>query len=212
MMPTGSESRVFIVDDDEELRESLSWLFESAGLHVESYATAQEFLIAYKPGDPGCLLIDVRMPGLSGLELQDELRRRGVSPPIIMMTGYAKVPMAVQALKGGALDFIQKPFSDQALLERVREAIELDRRTRGVRMECAAFVSRVGHLTPREGEVMKLMVAGKPNKIIASDLGISSKTVEIHRGRVMEKTRVSSLAELVRLELLSRDDSVEIDG
>jgi two-component system response regulator FixJ len=201
---TERESTVFVVDDDSDLRESLGWLFESAGLRVKSYSTAQEFLADYKTEDPGCLLLDVRMPGLSGLDLQEELRRRGLPPPIIIMTGHAKVPMAVRALKGGAIDFIRKPFSDQILLERIRKAIDLDRRTRKVRIECAKFAALLADLTPRERQVMELVISGKPNKIIAADLGISPKTVEIHRGRVMEKMQVGSVAELVRLDLLYR--------
>ena len=201
-MTTEAESTVFIVDDDADLRESLGWLLESAGLRFKGYATAQEFLDGYKSEAPGCLLLDVRMPGLSGLDLQEELRRRGVPPPIIIMTGHARVPMAVRALTGGAIDFIQKPFKDQALLARVRRAIELDRHTRQVRIECTAFAALLDYLTPREREVMELVAVGKPNKIIADDLGISPKTVEIHRGRVMEKLQVDSVAELVRLNLL----------
>lgn len=205
-----AESTVFVVDDDADLRESLGWLFESAGLRVKSYSTAQEFLTEYKPEEPGCLLLDVQMPGgLSGLELQEELRRRGVPPPIIIITGHAKVKMAVRALKGGAIDFIQKPFSDQLLLERIRQAIDLDRRTRQERTGCTQFASRLANLTPREREVMDLVIAGKPNKIIAADLGISPKTVEIHRGRVMEKLQVESVAELVRLDLLYRANRAE---
>jgi FixJ family two-component response regulator len=199
---TEAESTVFIVDDDADLRESLGWLLESAGLRFKGYATAQEFLDGYKSEAPGCLLLDVRMPGLSGLDLQEELRRRGVPPPIIIMTGHARVPMAVRALTGGAIDFIQKPFKDQALLERVRRAIELDRHTRQVRIECTRFAALLDYLTPREREVMELVAVGKANKIIADDLGISPKTVEIHRGRVMEKLQVDSVAELVRLSLL----------
>jgi two-component system, LuxR family, response regulator FixJ len=205
-----AESTVFVVDDDAELRESLGWLFESAGLRFKSYATSQEFLADYKSEEPGCLLLDVRMPtGLSGLDLQEELRRHGAPPPIIIMTGHARVPMAVRALKGGAIDFIQKPFDDQALLERVRQAIELDRTTRQARLEATNFAASLACLTPREREVMELVVAGKPNKIIASDLGISSKTVEIHRGRVMQKLNVESVAELVRLDMLCRASGAE---
>lgn len=163
----------------------------------------------YKPEEPGCLLLDVRMPGLSGLDLQEELRRRGAPPPIIIMTGHARVPMAVRALKGGAIDFIRKPFSDQSLLERIRQAIDLDRRTRQVRTEAAKFAALLTYLTPREREVMDLVIAGKPNKIIAADLGISPKTVEIHRGRVMEKMQVESVAELVRLDLLCRANQAD---
>jgi two-component system, LuxR family, response regulator FixJ len=198
------EPTVFVVDDDADLRGALAWLIESAGLRVKAYATAQEFLASYEPEEPGCLVLDVRLPGLSGLDLQEELTRRGGAPPIIIITGHAKVPMAVRALKGGAIDFLQKPFSDQALLDRVRQAVDLDRRTRQVQTECARFAELLAHLTPREREVMELVIAGKPNKIIAADLGISSKTVEIHRGRVMEKTQAGSVAELVRLAQLLR--------
>ena len=201
-MTKEAESTVFVVDDDEDLRESLGWLFESAGLGFKSYSTAQDFLNQYEPDEPGCLLLDVRMPGLSGLDLQEELRRRGVPPPIIIMTGHARVPMAVRALTGGAIDFIQKPFRDQVLLERIRKAMELDRQTRQERIECTQFAALLSYLTPREREVMDLVAAGKPNKLIADDLGISPKTVEIHRGRVMEKLQVDSVAELVRLRLL----------
>jgi two-component system response regulator FixJ len=197
-----AEATVFVVDDDADLRESLGWLFESAGLRAKTYSTAQEFLAGYDPDEPGCLLLDVRMPeGLSGLALQEELTRRGVSPPIIIMTGHARVPMAVRAFKGGAIDFIQKPFSDEMLLDRIRRAIGLDRRTRQARIECSKFAALLTHLTPREREVMELVIVGKPNKIIAADLDISPKTVEIHRGRVMEKLQVDSVAELVRLAL-----------
>jgi RNA polymerase sigma factor (sigma-70 family) len=201
---TSEAATVFVVDDDADLRESLAWLFESAGLRTKGFSTAQDFLAQYDPEEPGCLLLDVRMPGLSGLDLQEELTRRGVPPPIIIMTGHARVPMAVRALKGGAIDFIQKPFNDQALLERVRQAIDFDHQTRLARVERARFTELLADLTPREREVMNLVIAGKPNKIIASDLGISPKTVEIHRGRVMEKLQVDSVAELVRLDLLCR--------
>lgn len=202
-----AESTVFVVDDDADLRESLGWLIESAGLRVKTFSTAQEFLAGYEPEKPCCLVLDVRMPGLSGLDLQEELARRGMPPPIIIMTGHAKVPMAVRALRGGAIDFLQKPFSDQALLDRVRQAIDLDRRTRQARADHAKFVTLLSHLTPREREVMDLVILGKPNKIIADDLGISPKTVEIHRARVMEKMQAGSVAELVRLALLSRSRS-----
>ena len=207
---TTTEATVFVVDDDADLRESLGWLLESAGFRVKSYATAQEFLAEYEPDAPGCLLLDVRMPGgPSGLDLQEELRRRGVPPPIIIITGFARVKTAVRALKGGAIDFIQKPFNDQSLLKRVRQAIDLDRRTRKDRMDCTKFAALLAHLTPREREVMRLVIAGKPNKIIAADLGISPKTVEIHRGRVMEKMQVDSVAELVRLNMLLQANRAE---
>jgi two-component system, LuxR family, response regulator FixJ len=199
------EATVFVVDDDEALCESLGWLFESAGLHCKTYPSARDFLTEYRPQAPGCLLLDVRLPGGSGLDLQDELARQGPPLPIIVMTGHARVPIAVRALKGGAIDFIQKPFTDESLMERVRRAIDLDRRTHEARLERAAHLERFAMLTPREREVMALVVAGKANKVIAADLGISHKTVEIHRGRVMEKMQVDSVAELVRLEVLVRE-------
>lgn len=198
-----TEATVFVVDDDEALRESLGWLFESAGLRCKGYASAEDFLTEYRSEQPGCLLLDVRLPGGSGLDLQDELARQGPPPPIIVMTGHARVPTAVRALKGGAVDFIQKPFSDESMIDRVRRAIDLDRRTREERLERAHHLARLADLTPREREVMALVVAGKANKVIAADLGISHKTVEIHRGRVMEKLQVDSVAELVRLEVLA---------
>ena len=197
------EATIFVVDDDEALRDSLGWLFESAGMQCKGYPTAEEFLADYRSEAPGCLLLDVRLPGGSGLDLQDELSRRGPPPPIIVMTGHARVPLAVRAFKGGAIDFIQKPFSDESLMERIRRAIDLDRRTRVVRLDRTKHLARLADLTPREREVMALVVAGKPNKIIAAELGISHKTVEIHRGRVMEKLQVDSVAELVRLEVLA---------
>lgn len=196
---------VFVVDDDDDLRQSLGWLFEAEGLRVRGYATAAEFLAEYDAATPGCLVLDVLLPGLSGLDLQDELARRGGAPPTIVISGRAKVPMAVRALKAGATDFVQKPFGDREILECVRRAIELDRRVREEHAAKAGFEGRLALLTPRERQVLELVVAGKPNKIIASDLGISSKTVEIHRGRVMEKTRAGSVAELVRLVMSSKE-------
>lgn len=195
---------VFVVDDDPAMRESLRWLIESVGLQVKTFPTAQEFLTKYESDKPGCLVLDVRMPGLSGLDLQQELSKRAISLPIIMITGYAEVPMAVRALKAGAIDFIEKPFSDQVLLDRIQQAIESDREARRERAGRTEFSMLLSRLTPREREVMELVVAGKPNKVIAAELGLSPKTVEVHRARVMEKMQVDSLAELVRLNLLSQ--------
>ena len=207
-MTEGPEPTIFVVDDDEALRDSLGWLLESAGMRCKGYPTAEEFLADYRSEAPGCLLLDVRLPGGSGLDLQDELARRGPPPPVIVMTGHARVPTAVRAFKGGAIDFIQKPFSDESLMERIRRAIDLDRRTRLVRMDRTKHIARLADLTPREREVMALVVAGKANKVIAAELGISHKTVEIHRGRVMEKMQVDSVAELVRLEVLTKEGRV----
>ncbi|MBI1815807.1 MAG: response regulator transcription factor [Deltaproteobacteria bacterium] len=198
------EPKVFVVDDDAAMRESLQWLIQSVGVAVETFATAEEFLDAYDPGRPGCLVLDVRMPGMGGLNLQQELNRREIGLPIRIVTGYAEVPMAVRALKAGAFDFIEKPFSDQLLLERVRQAITIDRETRHARAVRAEAALRVARLTPREREVMELVIVGYPNKIIADRLGLSPKTVEVHRSQVMRRLEVDSLAELVRLVILAQ--------
>ena len=194
---------VFVVDDDPAMRESLRWLIESIGLTVQTHATAKEFLDRYDPASVGCLVLDVRMPGLSGLDLQDELAARGTVLPIIMITGYAEVPMAVRAMKAGAIDFIEKPFSDQDLLDRVRLAIDLSQQVRAANSERAEIFARVAKLTPREREVCDRVIAGMSNKVIAQDLGLSTKTVEVHRARLMEKLQASTLADLVRLTLLA---------
>jgi two-component system, LuxR family, response regulator FixJ len=197
------EPTVFVVDDDRAMRESLSWLLDSVGLHVRSYATAADFLADYDPAQPGCLVLDVRMPGMSGLDLQAELARRGVELPTIVITGHAEVSMAVRAVKSGAIDFIEKPFSDQLLLDRVRQALEMDRQAREVRTRRDDARRRLATLTAREREVLNLVVAGRANKEIASELGVSPKTVEVHRAHVMSKMCVDSLAELIRLTLLA---------
>ncbi len=197
---------VFVVDDDPAMRDSLRWLLESVGLAVVTYPTAAEFLGARNPDAAGCLVLDVRMPGMSGLDLQAELVRRGDEIPTIVITGHAEVPMAVRAVKAGALDFIEKPFSDQLLLDRVRQAIDVDRRQREQRARRNEARRRVALLTAREREVMDLVVSGRANKEIAAALGLSPKTVEVHRARVMEKMDVDSLAELIRVALLASGD------
>jgi len=197
------EPTVFVVDDDRAMRDSLSWLLDSVGLRVRSYATAAEVLADHDPAQPGCLVLDVRMPGMSGLDLQAELARRGVELPTIVITGHAEVSMAVRAVKAGALDFIEKPFSDQLLLDRVRQALEVDLEAREVRRRREDARRRLATLTAREREVLNLVVAGKQNKEIASELGVSPKTVEVHRAHVMSKMCVDSLAELIRITLLA---------
>jgi len=197
------EPTVFVVDDDRAMRESLSWLLDSVGLRVRSYATAADFLAEHDPAQPGCLVLDVRMPGMSGLDLQAELARRGVELPTIVITGHAEVSMAVRAVKAGAIDFIEKPFSDQLLLDRVRQALEIDLEAREVRRRREDARRRLATLTTREREVLNLVVAGKANKEIASALGVSPKTVEVHRAHVMSKMCVDSLAELIRITLLA---------
>ena len=197
---------VFVVDDDPAMRDSLRWLIESTGLQVETFADAQAFLARIGPELPGCLILDVRMPGMSGIDLQTELARRGIGLPTIVVTGHAEVPMAVQAVKAGAIDFIEKPFSDQLLLDRVRQGIDMDRRERDGRARRGEVLRRMGLLTQREREVLHLVVAGKPNKEIAATLHLSPKTVEVHRAHVMEKMQASSVAELVRLALFAQAD------
>lgn len=193
-----SKPTVFVVDDDLAVRHSMCWLLESAGLLVETYETAQAFLQAYQPKRPGCLVLDVRMPGLSGLDLQDQLQAQHTILPIIIITGHGDVPMAVRALKGGAIDFIEKPFSEQLLLDRIHQAIALDAEQRKEHTQRALIQARIDRLTPREHEVMGFVVDGKANKQIAALLERSQKTIEIHRANVMRKMEVNSLAELVR--------------
>jgi two-component system response regulator FixJ len=197
------EPIVFVVDDDRAMRESLRWLLESVGLTVRTYANAADFLREYEPTQPGCLVLDVRMPGMSGLDLQADLVRRGAGLPTIVVTGHAEVPMAVRAVKAGAVDFIEKPFSDQLLLDRVRQALEIDRLEREVRRRREEARRRLETLTAREREVLMLVAAGKANKEIAAELGLSQKTVEVHRSHVMSKMFVDSLAELIRVAILA---------
>jgi FixJ family two-component response regulator len=202
---SGQDPTVFVVDDEAVMRDSLRWLIESTGLRVETYADAPAFLAAIRPNMPGCVILDVRMPGMSGLDLQAELLRRGIDLPAIVVTGHAEVPMAVQAVKAGAIDFIEKPFSDQLLLDRVRQGLELDQRQREARERRTEASRRLGLLTHREREVLDHVVAGKANKEIAAALQLSPKTVEVHRAHVMEKMQVSSVAELVRLTMLAEE-------
>jgi FixJ family two-component response regulator len=195
---------VFVVDDNAGVRKSLRALFESAELAVETYASGDEFLAVYDPDRAGCLLLDVRLRQRSGLDLQDELRRRQAALPIIVLTGHGTVPTSVRALKAGAVDFLQKPAPPKLLLERVRAAIDLDRQTRAMAVEGAVVTERLAHLTPREREVMELLLAGKSSKEIATTLGVSVRTVEGHRREVLSKTHVSSAAQLVRMVLSVR--------
>ena len=204
-MKISTPPAVFVVDDDPAMRDSLRWLIESTGLQVETFADAQAFLARIYPEVPGCLVLDVRMPGMSGIDLQAEMARRGIGLPTIVVTGHAEVAMAVQAVKSGAIDFIEKPFSDQLLLDRVRQGIDMDRRERDGRARRGEILRRMGLLTQREREVLDLVVAGKPNREIAATLHLSPKTVEVHRAHVMEKMQASSVAELVRLALFAQE-------
>lgn len=204
MMPeTSAQPTVFVVDDDDAMRHSLQWLIESVGLNVECYGTAEAFLDSHYPGRSGCLLLDVRMPGMGGLELQEYLKRHDIHIPVIIITGHGDVPMAVRAMKSGASDFIEKPFNDEMLLEAIRKALARDEQQRNHQARQADLAVRLAHLTPREHEVMALVVQGLSNKEIANSLGVSSKTVEAHRAKVMEKMQAESLAELVRMSLLA---------
>jgi len=204
---TASEPTVFVVDDDDAVRESLRWLIESVGLRVETYGSAREFLAAYDPVRPGCLVLDVRMPGMSGLDLQDRLALLQNAPPTIIITGHGDVPMAVRAMKAGALDFVQKPFNDQVLVDCIQRALERDDRDRRDRMRRASVATLLARLTPREREVMDRMMAGMPSRAIAADLGIRPRTVESHRASVMEKMHAESISELVRLVLSVAEDT-----
>ncbi|MEO8606090.1 MAG: response regulator [bacterium] len=196
-------STVFIIDNDESLRDSLQWMLEGGGLHCESFGQAEAFLAACTPEREGCLLLDVRLPGMSGIVLQEELQRVGVRLPVIVMTGYADVSTAVTMLKRGAFDFFEKPFSDQSLFERVRQAMDFDASRRRARAQRDALNARLACLTAREREVFNEVVHGKANKVVAIEFGISEKTVEVHRARVMQKLGAGSLAELVRMDLLA---------
>jgi len=202
------ELTVFVVDDDQAMRNSLKWLIESVGMQVETFGSAQAFLDAYYPARGGCLLVDVRMPGMSGLELQAYLTRREIGIPVIIITGHGDVSMAVKAMKVGAVDFIEKPFDDEELLNSIRNALQHDQKQRALRAQRNDIAARVAELTPREHEVMTLVTDGKSNKEIAVELGVSAKTVEVHRARMMDKMRADSLAELVRMALLARGEAI----
>lgn len=201
---TDSSASVFVVDDDDAMLISIRWLLESVGLRVKTFASAKEFLDKCKTSDPGCLILDVRMAGMSGLELQQQLKVQGMNIPIIFVTGHGDVPMAIKAMKAGAFEFLTKPFNDQALLDSINKAIEFDTTRRQANTELAVLSVRVERLTPREHEVMELVVEGKLNKVIAGELKISPKTVELHRAKIMEKMEANSLAHLVRIALTYR--------
>ena len=192
---------VMVVDDDTGVRNAMRTLLKSVGIQSTLYASAQEFLGAYQPTQPGCLVLDIRMPGMSGLELQQELNLRGAVIPVIFMSGHGDIPMAVEAMQHGAFDFLQKPFRDQDLLDRIQRAIVKDGELRKSLGEHTRIKAHLESLTPREREVLDLMTEGKQNKAIAQVLDVSPRTVEIHRARVMEKMGAQSVAELVRMML-----------
>jgi FixJ family two-component response regulator len=196
---TEADGIVFVVDDDASIRESLKNLIRSVGLRVETLVSAQEFLGSKRPDAPGCLVLDVRLKGLSGLDLQKRMAKAGITVPIIFITGHGDIPMSVQAMKAGAVEFLTKPFRDQDLLDAVQQALERDRKARQERANIEELHSRYRLLTPREREVMALVVAGLLNKQIAGELGTSETTVKIHRHQVIEKMGAGSLADLVRM-------------
>ena len=190
---------VYVVDDDSAVRDSLRMLLKSVGLDCQTFESATAFLDGFEVGHHACLVADIRMPGMSGLDLQTELNRRQVHLPLVFITGHGDVPMAVDAMKAGALDFIEKPFRDQDLLDRINQALAEDQDWRQKGEQTQAILQRIETLTPREKEVMNRVVRGDANKVIAFDLGVSQRTVEIHRARVMQKMGVRSLAQLVRM-------------
>jgi FixJ family two-component response regulator len=190
---------VFVVDDDSGLREALSSLFRSVGLQVKTYASAAEFLQSKLPDGPSCMVLDVRLPGLSGLDFQAELTKANIRIPIVFMTGYGDIPMTVRAMKAGAVEFLPKPFRDQDMLDAVQTGLEIDRDRRRHAADLSKFRISFETLTPREQEIMGLVTAGLMNKQIAAEIGVSEVTVKLHRGNVMRKMGAKSLAELVRM-------------
>jgi two-component system, LuxR family, response regulator FixJ len=196
------EPIVHIIDDDQAMVESLSWIIESVGLKVKTYLRAQDFIDDYDPQQHGCLLLDVRMPGISGPELQTKLNSEGLSTlPIVFISGHGDVPLAVRVMKAGAIDFLTKPFNDQVLLESINKALRIDKSNREKRQESAQARAKFALLSPREVQVLQGIVSGKPNKVISAELKISLKTVEAHRASVMKKMGVKSVPELVKLVL-----------
>ena len=200
---TKPEPAVFIVDDDDAVRRFLRGLIGSIDLCVETYASARDFIEAYEPGRPGCLVLDVRMPGMSGLELQRELTDRAIEIPVIILTGHGNVQVAVHAMKAGAVDFVEKPFDNELLLDRIQKAVTESVRATNERARREEIADRIRLLTPRECEILDLVVAGETNKGAAGHLDISEKTVEIHRANVMRKMGAKSLADLVKMTVAS---------
>jgi len=202
-----NDDQVFVVDDDADIRDSMRMLLEVAGFKVRSYTSAKHFLVDDHPKH-GCLIADIRMPDMSGLELQEEVVRRHIDLPIIIITGHGDVPLAVQAMKAGAVDFLEKPFNDDLMLASIRRALEIGSRARSRAAESRAAQDLLSALTPRERGVLDKLVQGRSNKLVAHELGISPRTVEIHRAHIMSKMEASSLSDLVRLVLAADPDSV----
>ena len=195
------QQNVLVADDDEAVCDSLRLLLEAAGYRVETFSSGKALLSALRPEEEACLVIDVKMPELGGIEVQERLRAAGFSLPVVIITWHGDVPLAVQAMKAGAVDFVEKPFTEEVILAAVKRALEIERQQRESEAAAAEARSRLSELSERERQVLSLLVAGKPNKVIAHELVISPRTVEIHRARVMEKTHARSLSELVKLAL-----------
>ena len=202
-----TEQTVYIVEDDEAVRDSLSLLLQSEGLPVSAYDRGSRFLADWRPDMTGCVVLDIRMPEMDGMELQEALVERGSDLPIIFVTGHGDVPLAVEAMRKGAVDFIEKPYHEEQLLEKIRGALSENAEHRQVREEKQVTLERLAELTPREKEIMDRMIAGQANKVIAIELNISQRTVEIHRSRVMHKMGTHSLAQLVRMVLSVQDEA-----
>lgn len=194
-----SDAIVHVVDDEAEVCNAIAMLLRSVGLQSRTYCSAQAFLEGYRPGAPGCIVLDVRLPGMSGLDLQDRLQQSGIGLPVIVMTGHGDIQMAVRAMRAGALDFVEKPFNDQTLLDRVHEGIARSMQSRDADGERAQVQSRYESLSEREREILSHVVDGRPNKLIADELGLSTRTVESHRAHIIEKMQATSLSHLVRM-------------
>lgn len=205
MNNSNRQPTIFVVDDDEAMRDSIHWLLESVNLDTRMFSCASDFVASCEPDEEGCLLLDIRMPGMSGMELLEVLKYTGIALPVIIITGHGDVPMAVRALKHGAFDFIQKPFNAQDLLDRINAALELDRENRRRTQEIERRRAYFAALTDREAEVVELLVAGDPSKVIAQKLNISPKTVDIHRANIMRKLNVRSVVEIAQLRLDLQD-------
>ncbi|VAW66423.1 Two-component transcriptional response regulator, LuxR family [hydrothermal vent metagenome] len=196
-----TEPTIFIVDDDPAMRDSLRWLLETIGHPVKTFENAQEFLDNFDPQAPGCLVLDVRLPGMSGLQLQQKMKADNIALPVIIISGHGDVPMAVKAMQQGALEFHEKPFRDQELLDSIQNALEIDATSRSKNAESAEIQACVNTLTPREKEVMELLILGNPNREVANQCNISVKTVEVHRARIMDKMKANSFPELIHMVL-----------